>query len=151
MADYTPKIIWADGSETAYQTINAGAYWIAGATRDTLDITLSAGVTLAQAQELGKDSGKVGDIVLVTYVETPSSVNVPSVVTEQRSIYNGYSIYAGVYDDAAGGVHLKLACELVQREKQLMDQVDTLTSQNAALQETVDGFVLAALEGGDAE
>lgn len=150
MADYTPKIIWADGSETAYQTIRAGADWVADATRDVLDITLP-GLTLAQAQELGKDSSKVGDIVLVTYAETPSSVNVPSIVTEQRSAYNGYSIYAGVYDDAAGSVHLKLACELVQREKQLMDQVDTLTSQNAALQETVDGFVLAALEGGDVE
>ena len=150
MADYTSKIVWADGSETPYQTIRAGAEWVADATRDVLDITLS-GLTLAQAQELGKDSGKVGDIVLVTYTATPSSVNVPPVITEQRSAYNGYSIYAGVYDDAAGGVHLKLACELVQREKQLMDQVDTLTDQNAALQETVDGLVLAALEGGDAE
>ena len=150
MADYTPKIIWADGSETQYQAISAGADWVADATRDVLDITLS-GLTLAQAQELGKDSSKVGDITLVTYIETPSSVNVPPVITEQRSGYNGYSIYAGVYDDAAGDVHLKLACELVQREKQLMDQVNTLTSQNAALQETVDGFVLAALEGGDAE
>ena len=150
MADYVPKIIWADGTETPYQTIRAGADWVADATRDVLDITL-ADLTLAQAQELGKDSGKVGDIVLVTYVETPSSVNVPPVITEQRSAYNGYSIYAGVYDDTAGNTHLKLACELVQREKQLMDQVDTLTDQNAALQETVDAFVLAALEGGDAE
>ena len=148
MADYTPKIIWADGTETAYQTIKAGADWVADATRDVLDITL-ADLTPAQARELGKDSGRVGDIPLVTYVETPSSVNVPPVITEQRSAYNGYNIYAGVYDDAAGGVHLKLACELVQREKQLMDQVDTLTDQNAALQETVDAFVLAALEGGD--
>ena len=150
MADYTSKIIWADGTETAYQTIRAGADWVADATRDVLDITLS-GLTLAQAQELGKDNSKTGNIVLVTYTETPSSVNIPPVITEQRSAYNSYSIYAGVYDDAAGNTHLKLACELVQREKQLMDQVDFLTAQSAALQETVDGLVLAALEGGDVE
>lgn len=150
MADYTPKIIWADGSETQYQAISAGADWVADATRDVLDITLS-GLTLAQAQELGKDGSKVGNITLVTYVENPSSVNVPPVITEQRSGYNGYSIYAGVYDDAAGNTHLKLACELVQREKFLMDQVDALASQNSALQNTVDSFVLAALEGSETE
>ena len=147
MADYTPKIIWADGAETSYQTIQAGAEWVADATRDVLDVTLPD-LTLAQAQELGKDSSKVGDIVLVTYVETPSSVNIPAVVTEQRSAYNGYSIYAGVYDDASGNTHLKLGCELVQRERELMQRVDSLTAQNSELQGAVDALILETLNGG---
>ena len=128
MTENSPKIIWADGTETPHRTITAGPQWVAGATRDVLDITLP-GLTLPQAQQLGKDGAKVGQITVVMYEEAPASAGIPAVTTEQRSGYSGYSIYAGVYDDEAGNTHLKLACELVQREQELMQKVSSLTAQ----------------------
>ena len=148
MTENSPKIIWADGTETPHRTITAGPQWVAGATRDVLDITLP-GLTLPQAQQLGKDGAKVGQITVVMYEEAPASAGIPAVTTEQRSGYSGYSIYAGVYDDEAGNTHLKLACELVQREQELMQKVSSLTAQNSELQGTVDTLILDTLNGGE--
>ena len=148
MAEYTAKIIWQDNTETQVSNITAGANWLSGATRDVLDITFLEGATLEQAQNIGKNAEKVGSFTVVAYQENASSVNVPATVTELRTAYSDYSIYAGVYDDEAGSVHLKLGCELVQREKELMQKVDTLTAQNSELQGALDSLILETLNGG---